>query len=382
MHVGLNLIFLVPGETGGMETAARELVPELLRAQPDWQFTAFVNREAQEKGLDWLAGCEQVTVPVAATSRVQWTRGEQLLLPRLAERAGVDLVHSLANTAPARGGSFRRVVTIHDLIHRVHPDAHSRARAAGLRWLVALGARRSDLVIADSRSTRDDVVHLLGIDPERVEVVPLGVGMSAAAEPTPAPELRERLGLGDRTVALTLSAHRPHKNLMRLLDALATFPAEERPVLVAPGYPTGYEVELESHAAQLGIADDIRLPDWLSDAEIEGLYALARVFVFPSLYEGFGLPVLEAMCRGVPVACSNASSLPEVAGDAALLFDPGDTGQIAAAIRRLLSDRELAAQLAARGKEQCARFSWKASAEGTIGAYKRALALGDTSKAR
>src|SRR3954451_6930507 len=239
MHVGLNLVFLVPGATGGMETAARELVPELLRARPEWRFTAFVNREAQATGLDWLAGGDQVPVPVAATSRVQWARGEQLLLPRLAERAGVELLHSLANTAPARG-SFRRVVTIHDLIHRIHPDAHSRVRAGGLRWLVALGARRSHLVIADSSNTRDDVVRLLGIDAQRVVVVPLGVGMSATAEPTPAPELRERLGLGDRPVALTLSAHRPHKNLMRLLDALGTLPPEERPTLVAPGYPTGY----------------------------------------------------------------------------------------------------------------------------------------------
>src|SRR3954451_22676835 len=167
MHVGLNLVFLVPGATGGMETAARELVPELLRARPEWRFTAFVNREAQATGLDWLAGGDQVPVPVAATSRVQWARGEQLLLPRLAERARVDLVHSLANTAPARG-SFRRIVTIHDLIHRIHPDAHSRPHPPGLRRLVAPGARRSDRVIADSRSTRDDVVRLLAIDPERV----------------------------------------------------------------------------------------------------------------------------------------------------------------------------------------------------------------------
>jgi glycosyltransferase involved in cell wall biosynthesis len=305
---------------------------------------------------------------------VQWTRGEQLLLPRLAQRAGVDLVHSLANTAPARG-SFRRVVTIHDLIHRIYPDAHSRVRAAGLRRLVELAARRSHLVIADSRSTRDDVVRLLGIERERIEVVPLGVGMKSATEPTSAAELRSGLGLGDRPVALTLSAHRPHKNLMRLLDALATLPAVERPVLVAPGYPTGHEAQLYAHALQLGIAADVRLPDWVSDADVEGLYRLAALFVFPSLYEGFGLPVLEAMCRGVPVACSNASSLPEVAGDAALLFDPHDTGEIAAAVRRLLEDRELARTLADRGREQCARFSWEAAAEGTIAAYERAMRL-------
>ena len=114
-----------------METAARELVPELLRARPDWQFTAFVNREAQEKGLDWLAGCEQVTVPVAATSRVQWTRGEQLLLPRLAEARGRRPRAQPRQHGAGARGSFRRVVTIHDLIHRVHPDAHSaRGRPA------------------------------------------------------------------------------------------------------------------------------------------------------------------------------------------------------------------------------------------------------------
>jgi glycosyltransferase involved in cell wall biosynthesis len=374
MHVGLNLIFLVPGQTGGMETAARELVPELLRARPEWRFTAFVNREAQAAGLEWLERCEQVVVPVRATSRVQWTRGEQLLLPRLAERTGVDLVHSLANTAPARG-RFRRVLTIHDLIHRIHPEAHSRVRAAGLRWLVALGARRSHRVIADSNSTRDDIVRLLGVDAHRIDVVPLGVGMSAAAEPTPEAELRGRLDLGDRPVVFALSAHRPHKNLMRLLDALATLPTEGRPVLVAPGYPTGYEAELISHAAELGIAADVRLPDWVSNPDVEGLYRLARVFVFPSLYEGFGLPVLEAMCRGVPVACSSASSLPEVAGDAALLFDPGDTTQIAAAIQRLLADPELAATLVARGREQCARFSWRAAAASTVAVYERAMGL-------
>jgi glycosyltransferase involved in cell wall biosynthesis len=372
MHVGLNLIYLVPGETGGMETIAREVVPELVQVRPDWTFTAFVNREADGSDLVWLEGCERVTVPVRATSRIQWVRGEQLLLPPLAERAGVDLVHSMANTAPARG-KFRRVVTIHDLIHRIYPEAHSRLRAAGLRRLVALAARRSDLVIADSESTRGDLIRLLHVDPGRIEVVPLGVGMSTAADPTPEAELRERLELGERPVVFTLSAHRPHKNLMRLLDGLALLPVGERPVLVAPGYPTGYETELRSHATELGIASDVRLPDWLSNSDIEGLYRLAGLFVFPSLYEGFGLPVLEAMCRGVPVACSNASSLPEVAGEAALLFDPEDTGQIAAAIRRLLDDPALAAELAARGREQCARFSWRAAAEATAAAYERAM---------
>ena len=148
-----------------------------------------------------------------------------------------------------------------------------------------------------------------------------------------------------------------------------------RPVLVLPGYATGHEADLQAAARGARIAGDVRMTGWFPAADVEGLYALASLFVFPSLYEGFGLPVLEAMCRGVPVACSNTSSLPEVAGDAALLFDPHDTGQMAAAIRRLLVDSELAQTLVARGRGQCARFSWRAMAEGTIAAYERAMSL-------
>ena len=129
---------------------------------------------------------------------------------------------------------------------------------------------------------------------------------------------------------LSLSAKRPHKNLAALLEALAL--VETRPVLVVGGYPTEHERELRRRAQALGVAADVRWPGWLEPAEVEGLWKLSAGFVFPSLYEGFGLPVLEAMARGVAVACSNASSLPEVAGDAALLFDPHDPRAIAAAL--------------------------------------------------
>jgi glycosyltransferase involved in cell wall biosynthesis len=228
-------------------------------------------------------------------------------------------------------------------------------------------------VIADSRSTREDIVRLIGIDLARIDVVPLGAGTLARAQPAPEADLRSRLELGDRPVALSLSAKRPHKNLPALIDAIASIPPERRPVLVVPGYPTAHEAELRARAAGAGIACDVRLPGWLSDADLEGLYALAAVFVFPSLYEGFGLPVLEAMCRGVPVACSNASSLPEVAGDAALMFDPRDVPAIAAAVSRLLDDRDLARDLAERGRRRCAMFSWSESAAHTIETYRRAL---------
>jgi glycosyltransferase involved in cell wall biosynthesis len=373
MHVGLNLIFLVPGETGGMEVAARETIPALLeQAPPGIRFTAFVNREAAAAGGPWGELLPAVTVPVRARDRVQWVAGEQALLPIAAARARVDLVHSMASTAPL-WGRFRRVVTVHDLIYARFPEAHAGLRDKGMRVLVPGAVRRSHRVIADSQSTREDLMELLGVSAERVDVVPLGLGTVRRSEPLPERDLRARLELGERSVVLSLSAKRPHKNLLALIGALARIEPEDRPVLVLPGYPTAHELELRARADALGIADDVRFPAWVSSEELEGLWSIARAFVFPSLYEGFGLPVLEAMARGVPVACSKASSLPEVAGDAALLFDPHDEAAIASAISRLLGDESLRARLRALGATQAQRFTWERTARLTLESYARAM---------
>ena len=372
MHVGLNLVFLVPGETGGMEIYARELIAALATGRPDLRLTAFVNLETAASGDSWAQVADVVTVPVHARNRVQWVRGEQQLLPGLARKAGVDVLHSLASTAPI-AGRFRRVVTIHDLHYRVVPEAHFGVRGLGMRVLVPLAAHRSHRIIAISQSTAADIRRYLRVPPSRVDVIPEGVGASPAGDPEPEAALRERHGLGGRAVALSVSAKRPHKNLMALLEAVAAMPAQRRPVLVIPGYATPHEQQLRERAQALGIGDDVRFLGWVSGAELEGLYALASVFVFPSLYEGFGLPVLEAMRRGVPVACSNRSSLPEVAGHAALLFDPEDPRAITAAIERLLRDPAEAQRLRSAGREQAARFTWAATARATVASYERAL---------
>jgi glycosyltransferase involved in cell wall biosynthesis len=369
MHVGLNLVYLVPGETGGMEIAARALVPALARAAPGVRFTALVGRDAAGEDL----GVDRLVLPVRAVNRVEWVRGEQLVLPRAAARLGCDLVHSLGSTAPATG-RFTRIVTIHDLNYLVVPEAHFGLRAVGMRALVPLAAHRSHRVLADSSSTQDDLVMRLRVPRRKVEVVPLGLGRGAFAAPTAPDVLRERLGLDRRRVLLTLSAKRPHKNLSGLLDALARMPAERRPVAILPGYPTPHEAELRERARALGVDGDVRFLGWTSDADVEGLFALAAAFVFPSFYEGFGLPVLEAMARGVPVACADRSSLPEIAGDAALMFDPSDPGQIAASIERLLGDAALRERLAAAGRARAAGFTWERTAELTLAAYGRALA--------
>jgi glycosyltransferase involved in cell wall biosynthesis len=374
MHVGLNLVYLVPGETGGMEVYARELILALASAAPELEMTAFINREAADSGLRLGDGIQTVVVPVRARNRVEWVRGEQLHLPRLARRQRIDLMHSLASTAPV-SGAFARVTTIHDLIYRRFPEGHFGIRRLGMRLLIPLAARRSDRIIVDSRATAQDLERLLRVRPEKIDVVPLGVRHRPRGHAAPGPEqeARRHWRLGDRSLVLTLSAKRPVKNLVSLLEALALLPAESRPVLMMPGYPTPYEQQLRQRAHELGLDDDIRMPGWISDAQLEGLWQTATCFIFPSLYEGFGLPVLEAMSRGVPVACSARSSLPEVAGSAAWFFDPERPAEIAEALKELLTDERGRSELVRLGFKQAGRFTWTETARLTLASYERTL---------
>lgn len=372
MHIGLNLVFLVPGESSGPETYARELIPALRREQPDLRITAFVNREASEKRDGPWQDVSVVTVPVRARRRAGWVRGEQQLLPSLAKRAGVDVLHSLLNTGPA-WGRFRKVVTIHDLIYRIYPGAHTWYAAAVLRVLVPLAARTADRIVVPSETTKRDVVRLLRADEAKVDFVPNGIGLAPRTNAQAPEAIRRRYDLGTRPVALTLSLKRPHKNLDRLLEAIALIPHERRPILILAGHPTSYEGELRARASELDVAADTRFLGWVPADELEALYLVTDCFVFPSLYEGFGLPVLEAMVRGVPVACSDRGSLAEVADDAALIFDPEQPAAIAAAIERVLSDPTERERLVAAGRANATRFSWAETARGTLRVYERAL---------
>jgi len=371
MHVGLNLVFLVPGETGGMETYARELLPRLA-AMEGLRLTAFVNRETAELGGGPWHDVPHRVVPVRARNRVEWVRGEQQYLPRMGLDAGCEVMHSLASTAPLRG-RFLRVTTIHDLHYKLVPEAHFGLLSVGMRVLVPASAWRSHRVIAVSRSTAEDLETHLRLPRGKIDVVPQGVGPQGLAQPTPEARLRSDLALGDRPILLCVAAKRPHKNLVRLIEAHARLDPAARPLLVIPGYPTPHERDLTERARELGTLEQIRLPRWLDQVDLEGLYAAATAFVFPSLYEGFGLPVLEAMRRGVPVGCSDRGSLPEVAGDAALLFDPEDTGAIHAALARLLYDDRLRRRLRAAGPARAALFTWEATAGATAEVYRRLL---------
>jgi glycosyltransferase involved in cell wall biosynthesis len=243
------------------------------------------------------------------------------------------------------------------------------------RALVTPAARRADRVVVYSQAAKTAIEEDFGIAAERIDVVTLGPGADPITRPTGERELRERLGLGDGPIVLAVSALLAHKNLPPLVEAMASVRRRvPEAVLVVPANPTALQAELETQARTLGIGGAVVFPGWVSAADLEGLYAAAACFAFPSYREGFGLPVLEAMRRGVPVACSNESAVPEVAGDAALLFDPHDPEAIADAVTRILDDSTFASDLAARGRARAGLFSWRRTAEETLASYERALA--------
>jgi glycosyltransferase involved in cell wall biosynthesis len=371
-RVGLNSLFLEP-PMGGLETYVREIVPELLRLAPGVRFSLFASAAGREllSGEGWGGDVDFVTSPLLGVRGLKAV-AEMTALGALAGRR-VDLLHNVAFTAPLRTRAVN-VVMVPDVIWMVAPDEDQAGTMRLWRLIVPPIARRADRVIAISHAGAGEIVERLGVPAERIDVVPLGPGVDAQVSPTPEPLLRERLALGDGPIVLAVSAKKAHKNLSRLVQAMATV-VERHPtaMLVLVGRPTEHERELRELAGGLGLKGNVSFPPYVDAADLEGLYAAAACFVLPSLAEGFGLPVLEAMRRGVPVACSNVSAMPEVAGDAARYFDPLRVEEIAAAVCDLLApDRELAERLLAAGRLRARKFSWQATAERTLESYERA----------
>lgn len=378
LRIGLNLVYLEE-RSGGAGTYARELIGALLEAEPGIRIVAFVSSEAPGwlDAAPWRPEIEVVRYPVTIThgprgNFVRVMGAQWALLPWQAARRRLDVVHGLANITPLVAPRVATVVTVLDLIWMRFAHTLERSATVGMRLTTPPSARRADRVIAISHAAKADLSATLGLPAGKIDVTHLGMRPGdPKAPPTSETELRARLGLGNAPVVLTVGQKREHKNQLGLIRAL---PCLDGAVLVLPGAPTPHEAVLRAEAARLDLDDRVVFPDWLSPADLEGLYRLAHCFALPSFEEGFGLPILEAMGRGVPVACSNASSLPEVAGDAAELFDPAEPEDIARALRAVLGDERRRAELRRRGLERAGQFPWRRTAEATLDSYRRAIA--------
>ena len=370
MKIGFDLTFLRP-DSGGLETYSHRLIEAITERYPTHDAVAFTTKATH---LRWNWAIDRLDVVDLPTPDIQrrlgWSVGQFAALPYAAHRAKVDVLHSLGNFAPI-AGTTTRVVTIHDppqfFRHAATPGRLVRLSTAAM---VAAGARYADRVITDS----DEIRRAIASDrfarvANRVEVVYPGVEvppLCAAAAPT-------TVITSHQYKVLYVGTNLPHKNIGTLLRAVALIPLHERPLVMLAGIATD-AADLQEHARQLGVSDDVRFFGRVSSGVLEALYQQTDCLVTLTTHEGFGLPVVEAMARSVPVICSSLPVLQEVAGDAALFVDPHQPAEIARTIVGLLRDPGLRSTLRVSGAERARQFTWAAAAEKTVAVYHKAIA--------
>lgn len=358
MRIGVDLRML--GRSGIGEYVA-QVAPRLRALQPDWTWYAFGPR---------LPGFRHV--PVSAGI---YSLAEQIALPAAIRAHRLDLFFSPHYNAPLVG-RCPLVVTVHDLIHLKFPEHLPRPRWAAKAYAqaqISRACRRARVVLTDSRNTRRDLVRMIGIPPAKIRVAPLAACPSFARAPRGLAAFRRRHRLSG-PVILYVSNLKAHKNPAGLVRSFARV-RDRSSILALVGRGTPSEsAALQDLAVSLGVADRVRRAGAVGREDLRRWYAAANVFAFPSLYEGFGLPPLEAMIAGTPVISTTAGSLPEVCGRAALLVRPGDDAGMARAIDRVLGSAPLRRRLIAAGRRQARSFSWDRTAALTLAALREAAA--------
>ena len=380
MRVGIDLLSLVPGNVGGAEIYARMVLRELPGLDPTITFALFTNVENRGTfDVGDGANTHEVDCPVRAMRRPLRLAYDYVILPRQARRQHIDVLFAPNYTTPT-SRHFASVAAILDLRHidlpetfaRVHHEVHSR--------VVAHAVRSSAQVITLSEHAKRRIVAVYGISPERVTVTHLAPSAVYSAH-VPSDEIqrvRQKYGLS-QPYLLSVASLFPHKNLPVLIEALTALREMDVPTvqlaLVGLDATPIHKNDADALRARIGAAhlnERVVMTGWVPDADLPALYQGAMAFVLPSRYEGFGLPVLEAMASGTPVITTTAASLPEVAGGAALLVDPDDQAALVGALRRVIEDETLRTDLAARGIDRAREFTWRKTAEATLAAFRRA----------
>ncbi|WP_233248414.1 glycosyltransferase family 1 protein [Desulfonatronum sp. SC1] len=382
LRVGLNLLYLLPGIVGGTETYAAGLVRGLAEVDDGLEYVVFLNRESADWPLPDIPAFQRVVCPVRASSRVRRLLYEQFRLPALARRHGVDVLHSLGYVAPVLG-RCPGVVTIHDMNTKGHGRSMPLFKRLTLAFLVRLSARAARQVITVSEFSRQEIHRHLGLPLERIHVVheaPLPPEWGRSSESARQEESSQPVSWAstfqpslksDTPYILAFASQSPHKNIPRLIEAFARIATSVPHHLVLAGHLPG-DGAVDRAIGRWDIAHRVRLTGYLPRPEVDRLLSEAALFAFPSLYEGFGLPVLEAQAAEVPVACANRGALPEVAGEGAVFFDPENALDMAATLAHALTDEDLRANLIALGRLNLERFSWTEAARQTLNIYARA----------
>jgi len=363
MKIGINLLYLLPGIVGGTETYAAGLLNGLSKVDGENEYLVFVNSESVSWPMPGRENFRRVLCSVKASNRADRYFFEQARLPKVLKENGVDLVHSLGYVGPLRP-PCPAVLTVPDLNYRAIGNTMPWYKRLVLGNLVNQCAKRASSVITISDFSREEICRELKLARDKVTVTKLGPRDSSQRDHggEKAEVLREHGVSGPYIVAFAGGAL--HKNIPRLLEAYG-----------ALGGKTGHKLVLIGHLPRdiekTNLPESVVATGYVPSEHLSPLLAGAEVFVLPSLYEGFGLPALEAQQAGVPVVCSNVASLPEVAGEGALFFNPLSVQEMAEAIARVLKDKTLRENLQKKGFENVARFSWEKTARETVAVYER-----------
>ncbi len=372
-RIGIDARLFGTAQAAGIGTYTEELIGNLIKIDPEEDYTAFVTPETAAVFPFYSPNLTKVAVPYR-----HYTYGEQLFYPRVLGRANLDLIHYTNFNSPAWFRRVKSVVTIHDLTLWFYPGRKNKSPFVKwiYRYVISRSCRNASRIIAVSEGTKQDIVKYLGVDPERIDVIYEGVAprIHYQADPARIEMIKSKYNI-TAPFFLYVGQWRAHKNLVRLIRAFAIlrrrYNLDHQLVIVGQRDPLSPEIP--ATIKQLGLQDAVITTGYVSDSSLPDFYSAAEAFVFPSLYEGFGLPPLEAMIQGTPVISSNVSVMPEILGDAALYFDPLNVEDIAAKLYQFATSHKLKYELKERAEMQVRKYSFAKMARETLAVYRKVL---------
>ena len=370
-RLAIHVDQLFSAAPGGIGTYVRNLVPALAQEDPSLQITLFHSRFASADPPErWMRKFWVEELPAGIkTLYPRWNLTGRPPLP--GSLRGAALVHGTNHAAvPPTAGGQKLIVTVHDLAFEHVPGMFPRSWRAMYKLGLRAAVRRADAILTPSRNTAEDLLSRTKVEPRKLHVVPLAASLPKGT--LDAEDVLARLKIRTPYI-LFVGTLEPRKNLVRLVRAYRRVAANGVPHALVLAGPLGWDHDALMRELALEGPGQISMTGALSADELDAVYRAADVFAYPSLYEGFGLPVIEAMARGVPTVASNTSSVPEVAGDAALGVSPRSVREIAQAIERVCTETDLAEKLATRGRARAERFSWQETARKTLEVYEQVL---------
>ena len=373
IKIGIDATALPP-QPGGAGIYIIQLIRALASCEADFNLTIFAHQigyymidKPDTRNVKWVLVPNKNPV-----HRLVW---EQTMLPRLVRKSGVDLLHSPHYTRPI-SLACKSVVTFHDMTFFLFPELHTISKRVFFRFAIRMSSRLADGIIAVSENTKRDAMRLLGLPSEKITAVPLGIGevFRPISNDQVLEQYRKKYQLPERFI-LTVGVIEPRKNLEVLINSLKNLLDKGLEISLVVAGRLGWMYDGVFHLVKsLGIIDRVHFTGYIPNDELVIIYNLADIFVYPSTYEGFGMPPLEALACGVPVVTSAVSSMPENIGGAGILVPPGDQEALTSALLKLFEDPALREKFSRLGPARAAEFSWKRTAQGTLEVYRKVLA--------